>query len=284
MTHRAQDYSTWVFLLLVAWWPTLVGAADGSGMKFYKVPEGQITYQLAGTQAGTETFSFTEYGNKTRRETHTSMEMMGISQRTDSVILTDGPWMYTLDPDKNQAIKRKNPMFGSFAEQSDLDRFKTGEDVMKALGGTKMGRDVVLVHGHRYDCDRWKLEQLMTTTCVTSDGIALWTKSGMANMSMQQTATAIKLGPVPPGITSLPADTHVVEGADPMESLRQFQQQGVGRSSARKRKKDKLLTPGEMREGEQMRELPQGKDFNQMMESMKKLQEQFNPKSDAPTQ
>lgn len=95
---------------------------------------GQITYQLAGTQAGTETFSFTEYGNKTRRETHTSMEMMGISQRTDSVILTDGPWMYTLDPDKNQAIKRKNPMFGSFAEQSDLDRFKTGEDVMKALG------------------------------------------------------------------------------------------------------------------------------------------------------
>lgn len=279
MTHRVQDYFTWLVLLLVAWWPALVGAADGPVMKFYTVKEGQITYQLTGTQAGTETFYFTEYGNKTRRDTHVSMEMMGMAQRTDTVVLTDGPWMYTFDPAKKEATKRKNPMFASLAEQGDLDRLKTGEDVMKALGGTKTGRDKVL----GYDCDRWELKQLMTTTCVTNEWLALWTKSGMGNMGSQQTATAIKIGPVPLGITSLPAGTHVVEGADPMQSLRQFQQQGVGRSSTRK-KTGKPLTQEEMREAEKMREQFQGKDFNQMMESMKNLQEQFKPKSDSPTQ
>lgn len=274
--HRVQDYSTWLCALLVALWPAVVGAADGSAMKFYKVPEGQLTYQLP---AGTETFYFTEYGNKTRRETHASMEMMGMTQRTDTVILTDGPWMYTLDPAKNEATKRKNPMFAPLAEQGNLDRFKTGEDLMKALGGIKTGTDKVL----GYACDIWELIQFMTKTCVTDDWLALWTKSGMGSMGMQQTATAIKIGPVPSGITSLPAGTRVVEGADPMQSLRQFQQQGVGRSSTRK-KKGKRLTPEEMREAEQMREQFQGKDSGQMMEQLKKMQEQFKPKSDSPTQ
>lgn len=278
-THRVQDYSAWLFALLVVLWPAVVGAADGTAMKFYKVKEGQITYQLTGTQTGTEIFYFTEYGNKTRRETHTGMEMMGMAQRTDTVILTDGPWMYTLDPAKNEATKRKNPMYASLAEQGDLDRRKTGEDLMKALGGTRTGTDKVL----GYACDIWELKRLMTTTCVTNDWLALWTKSGMANMEMQHTATAIKIGPVPPGITSLRADTHVVEGTDPMQSLRQFQQQGVGRSSTRK-KKGKPLTPEEMREAEKMQEQFQGKDSGQVMEQLKKMQEQFKPKSDSPTQ
>jgi hypothetical protein len=120
-------------------------------------------------------------------------------------------------------------------------------------------------------------------TCVANNGLAFWTKSGMGNMGMQQIATAVKIGPVPPGITLLPAGTRVVEGADPMQSLRQFQQQGVGRSSTRK-KKGKPLTPEEMREAEKMREQFQGKDLNQMMESMRKMQEQFKQKSDSPTQ
>jgi hypothetical protein len=276
MTHRVQDSFTWLVLLLVAWWPVVVGAADGSAMKFYKVKEGQITYQFAGTQAGTETFSFREYGNKTRRETHTSMEMMGMTQRTDTVVLTDGPWMYTLDPAKNEATKRKNPMFAPLAEQGNLDRLKTNEDLMKALGGTKTGTDKVL----GYACDIWELKQLMTTTCLTKEWLALWTKSGMGNMGMQQTATAIKIGPVPPGITSLPADTQIVEGTDPMQALRQLRQPGV----ATRKKKDKLLTPEGMREAEKMREQFQGKDSGQMMEQFKKLQEQFKPKSDTPTQ
>ncbi len=275
MTYRVRNPFTWFFLMVVA---LIVGAADVSAMKickFYNVKEGQIEYRLSGLQKGTVKLYFTEYGNKTRRETDTKMEMGGITQETKTVVLTDGPWIYTLDPTTNEWTKRKNPMFESFAG----DGINSGKNFMEAMGGTETGKDEVL--GHR--CKIWKAKQLMTETCVTSDWFALWTKSGMPGMEIVETAIDIKIGPVPAGITSLPAGTQVVEGADPMQALRQFQQQGADRSSTRK-KKGKPLTQEEMREAEKMREQFQGKDFNQMMESMKKLQEQFKPKSDSPTQ
>lgn len=279
MTYWVRNNCTGLFLVVVALWPAVVGAADGSAMMLYNVKEGQITYQLSGRQTGTETFYFTEYGNKTRRETHTKLEIAGIAQQNDTIILTDGPWIYTLDPAKNEATKRKNPMFASRAEQGDLDRIKSGTDFMKAMGGTVTGKDKAL----GLTCEIWEMKQFMATTCVTPDWLALWTKAGMPGMEVRQTATAIKIGPVPAGITSLDAGTRVVEGTDPMQALRELRQQGSGRTSTRK-KKGKPLTQEEMREAEQMREQFQGKDSSQMMESMKQLQEQFKPKNDSPTQ
>ncbi len=153
-------------------------------------------------------------------------------------------------------------------DQDQLARLKNGEAFMKALGGVATGKDKIL----GYACDIWELKQLMMTTCVTSKWLALWTKSGMGDMGMQQTATSINIGPVPPGSTSLPAGVRVVEGVDPMEQLRQLRQQSPGRSSTRN-KKGRPLTAEEMQEAEKLREQFQGKDMNQMMESMKKMQE-----------
>ncbi|MBI4002151.1 MAG: hypothetical protein HY348_10245 [Nitrospira defluvii] len=280
MTLGRQNTSTWWVLLLVGLWPTLA-AADEPSIKLYNVPEGQITSKVIGPgpQVGTGTFAFRKNGLEGRRETHTTTQIMGITQENHSVVYTDGLWMYQFDPEKNEAIKRKNPMFASLAEQDQLARLKNGEAFMKALGGVITGKDKVLGHA----CDIWELKQLMTTTCVTSEWLALWTKSGMGNMGIQETATSINIGPVPPGSTSLPPGVRVVEGADPMEQLRQLRQQSPGRSSTRK-KKSRPLTAEEMQEAEKMRDQFQGKDMNQMMESMKKMQEQFKPKSGAPSE
>jgi hypothetical protein len=192
------------------------------------------------------------------------MEMGGITQQTDTVVLTDGPWIYTLDPTTNEWTKRKNPMFESFAG----DGINSGKNFMEAMGGTVTGEDTVLGH----PCKIWKVKQLMTETCVTSDWFALWTKAGMPGMEIRQTATALKIGPVPPGMTSLPPGTRVAEGTDPMQALRQFQQQGSGQTPARK-KKGQPLTQKEMEEAASMRERFQGKGINQMMEDIKKMQE-----------
>lgn len=273
MMHRVQDYVMWLVLLLVAWWPAVVGAADGSAMKsskFYNVEEGWIESRLSGLQKGTVKLYFTEYGNKTRRETDIKMEMGGITQETKTVVLTDGSWIYTLDPTTNEWTKRKNPMFGALAGDGN----NSGKNAVEALGGKSTGKkDEVLGH----TCTIYTVPQLMTEICATSDWIALRTKSGMPGMEILETATAIKIGPVPDGITSLPPGAQVVEGPDPREALGALGQQRSGGTSSRK-KKGKRLTP------EEMREQFQGKDSGQMMEQFKKMQEQFKPKSDAPTQ
>ena len=80
LTYGVQGKLTFVLMVLTGLWPTLASAADSSSMKFYAVKEGKITYQFSGPQTGTETFYFTDYGNKTRRETHTNMQMMGLTQ------------------------------------------------------------------------------------------------------------------------------------------------------------------------------------------------------------
>ncbi len=93
MTLGWQNKSTWWVLLLVGLSPTLATAAGEPSIRFYQEKEGQITYYLIGGPKGTVTFIWTDYGDKTRRETHTTMQMMGITQENHSVVYTDGLWM-----------------------------------------------------------------------------------------------------------------------------------------------------------------------------------------------
>lgn len=275
-SYRLLSQSASSFLMFSILWTSGSNAADVSTMRPYNVKEGQITYQLSGSQAGTETLSFTDYGRRTRRESHTSLQMMGMTQQQDSILLTDGLWIYQYDSDKQEATKRKNPMFASLAEE-DLARLRDGEGMMKTLGGVMTGKDTVLGH----TCNIWELKQLMTSTCVTSDWLALWTKSGMGDLGIQQIATAITIGPVSAEITSLPVGTKIVDAIDPMEQLRQFRQQASGQSSTKKKKRGAPLTPEEMREAEKMREEFQGKGLNRMMESFREMQEPFKQRGGA---
>ncbi len=248
--------------------PGVVTGADDSAIKFYKVKAGQITYQLSGFRSGTETYSFTDYGVKSRRETRATTTMQSVTHREDSVLVSDGPWMYGIDAKTNTATKRKNPFFEGLEKRKNVDMFKTGEDLFKAWGGTVVGEDKVMGHA----CKIWDLKQLMTKTCVTADGLALWTKSGMAGTELTQTATSIKIGPIPASLVTIPTGMKVVEGVDPLEQLRQLRGMPPSDGAPRK-KKGKPLAPEEM---EQMREI-QGQMPADVMEQIQKMQEQGNP-------
>ncbi len=251
---------------------TLAPAGDNPGFQYYTVKEAQITYALSGIRIGTKSLAFSDYGSRTRQATHATTTVMGRTQQDDSVVYTDGAWIYTLDPKIKRATKQHNSLAKDFTKESNREKIlKTPEDYVRALGGEKVGTDKLI----GYTCDIWDIKSFSTKTCLTKEGVALWTEAKIGAMVVKETATEVKIGSLPSGFVSLPPDIPIVETEDPLEKLQQMREQ-AGDRPARK-KKGKPLTPEEMKEAEKMRETFQGKDTSQIMEQIKKMQERFKP-------
>jgi hypothetical protein len=251
---------------------TLAPAGDNPGFQYYTVKEAQITYALSGIRIGTKSLAFSDYGSRTRQATHATTTVMGRTQQDDSVVYTDGAWIYTLDPKIKRATKQHNSLAKDFTKESNREKIlKTPEDYVRALGGEKVGTDKLI----GYACDIWDIKSFSTKTCLTKEGVALWTEAKIGAMVVKETATEVKIGSLPSGFVSLPPDIPIVETEDPLEKLQQMREQ-AGDRPARK-KKGKPLTPEEMKEAEKMRETFQGKDTSQIMEQIKKMQERFKP-------
>jgi hypothetical protein len=251
---------------------TLASAGDSPGVQSYTVKEGQIAYALSGMRVGTKSLAFTDYGNRTRQEIHAATTVMGMVQQDDSIVYSDGAWIYTLDPKTNKATKQHNALVKDFTKESNREKIlKTPEDYVRALGGEKVGIDKLI----GYACDIWDIKSFSTKTCLTKEGVALWVEARIGGMVVKETATEVKIGSLPSGFVSLPPGIAVVETEDPLEKLRQMRGQTGDRPA--KKKKGKPLTPEEMQEAEKMREVFQGKDTSQIQEQIRKMQERFTP-------
>lgn len=251
---------------------TLASSGDSPGVQSYTVKEGQITYALSGMRTGTRSLAFSDYGSRTRQATHATTTVMGRTQQDDSIVYTDGEWIYTLDSKIKRATKQHNALAKDFTKESNREKIlKTPDDYVRALGGEKVGTDKLI----GYACDIWDIKPFSTKTCLTKEGVALWTEAKIGAMVTKETATEVKIGSLPSGFTSLPPDIPVVETEDPLEKLRQMRGQTGDRPA--KKKKGKPLTPGEMQEAEKMREVFQGKDTSRIQEQIRKMQERFKP-------
>lgn len=269
---RSWVYRTVPAMVLVGSIATLAPAGDSRDFQYYTVKEAQITYALSGMRTGTRSLAFTDYGSRTRQATHAIMTVMGRTQQDDSIVYTDGAWIYTLDPKIKRATKQHNPLAKDFTKESNREKIlRTPEDYVRALGGEKIGTDKLI----GYACDIWDIKSFSTKTCLTKEGMALWTEAKIGAMATKETATEVKIGSLPPGFASLPHDIPIVETEDPLEKLRQMRGQTGDRPA--KKKKGKPLTPEEMQEAKKMREVFQGKDTSQIQEQIRKMQEPFTP-------
>jgi hypothetical protein len=245
-------------------------AVANDGMPFYGVKEGQVSYALSGSRSGTKVLAFSDNGARTRSETHAVLNMMGMSQREDSVVYTDGPWVYTLDAAGKTARKQRSPLVKDPADGASRTKpAKKPEDFLTAMGGRKAGTDRLLGHA----CDIWELAGLSTKTCVTKEGLALWTEVAVGPMVTKETATEIKIGSLPRGATVLPPGIAIVEAEDPLARMRQMQRPG-GDGATASPGRGRALTPEEMQDAAKMRDMYQGKDMQKLIEQMQKMQGQ----------
>jgi len=170
-----------ILILLVV--STVISAQD---FKRYQFKSGKVQYESTGSMSGTETMYFDNYGMLEVKETKATLEMMGIKQVTDTKVIMDGKWIYTLDNNSGEANKMENPLYSMFPEGGDLE--KIGEEMMLNMGGKKIGTETLLGK----ECDIWEIKKLMSKVWVWKS-IPIKSEVNMMGMNITQIATSVEV-------------------------------------------------------------------------------------------
>jgi hypothetical protein len=241
---------------------TSTDAANPKTMKPYEIEEGRIEFELSGMTKGSEVLEFKDWGRRAATRSKNTVSIMGMTQETDQLTIIDGEWVYNVDLSRNTATKIKNPFYSALSEGADQSLPQTGPDMMKAMGGKRVGKDTMLGK----PCDWWEIQQLMSKSCIWK-GIGLKTIAGPQGMQITHTAVNIQLMKIPDSRFSLPPNVKIVKGEDPFKQLREFQSKSGGpRAKGRKDLEENAET------NPQAPDMP---DMQKMMEQIQKMQEEM---------
>lgn len=161
----------------------VVSAQD---FKRYEFKSGKVVYQSTGSMTGSETMYFDNYGMLEVKNTTATLEMMGIKQVTDTKVIMNNKWVYTIDNNSGKANKMENPLYSMFPKGTDLE--KVGEEMMKNMGGVKIGTETILGK----DCDIWEIKKLMSKVWVWKS-IPIKSEINMMGMKITQIATSVEV-------------------------------------------------------------------------------------------
>ncbi len=154
--------------------------------KRYEFKSGKVVFQSTGSMTGSETMYFDNYGMLEVKNTKATLEMMGIKQVTDTKVIMDGKWVYTIDNNSGEANKMENPLYSMFPEGGDLE--KVGEQLMINMGGKKIGTETLLDK----KCEIWEIKKLMSKVWVWKS-IPIKSEINMMGMKITQLATSVEV-------------------------------------------------------------------------------------------
>ncbi len=173
------------------------GSAQAGDGCFYGQDRFSIDYTLSGTESGTITEHVDACGVRRVEVKNTQVSVMGMVQRTDQRVIYDGEQIITVDNATGSVTTTTNPFYAQMAAAADREGggVALGERMMRGMGGTPTGQTGSYA-GH--SCDRWQVAQLGAEVCVTSWGATLHMRSNIMGMTMERTATAVRLNDAGP--------------------------------------------------------------------------------------
>jgi hypothetical protein len=176
--------------------------------KRYNIESGIVEYTLSGMQSGTSTLYFDQYGMREASYEETTMEMMGMSQETETVNYLDGVWQYTWDKKTNSGTKIKNTMLASLVDNAEeADLVEVGYEMLEAMGGVKIGEESVLDK----PCEIWEVSQMGTKIWVW-EGITMKSQTSMMGFTINRVATSLQAGAaIPEEMVAIPDDIEFKE-------------------------------------------------------------------------
>jgi len=169
-------------------------AADASDLsvRLHPVKMFSVDYNVKGMETGTTREHWRNWGQKRVEIKQTSTRIGGISQDLNERIITDGPTITTVDVATRSATRMENPMYASLVRNlrgSDPAQF--GKKMLTAMGGQPTGESREYAGE---GCQMWRLPNIGTEQCVTSDGITVFVKTDMMGVGIEKTATDVRRG------------------------------------------------------------------------------------------
>ncbi len=170
------------FILMLT---VLYSITIGQDFKRYQFKSGKVVYKMSGIQTGTETLYFDDYGRKEVHFNKSVIDMMGVKQKSNTQTIMEGKYIYTIDLEKNTGQKMENPLYEMFSDEDDLQ--KVGEDIMKKMGGKKVGTETL----NGKECEIWEVQKMGGKIWVWNS-LAIRTVVNMMGMNITQEAESIE--------------------------------------------------------------------------------------------
>jgi len=175
--------------------------------------EATIRYELTGADNGTETLYVKDYGRRQARQRVSTLTMMGTTNKTNTLQITDPDWVYQYDLATKKGSKTTNPLKVYKEEYSKLsaEEKKNFEKNAKEFGVGMAGQFAAQVKqkGAKvldYDCDVTTIKGMSTVYVLSGSNIVL--RSEVSVMGMNNITAASKVdtaAAVPDSVFAPPA-------------------------------------------------------------------------------
>ena len=79
--------------------------AHATSIKRYTVKSAIVEYEISGSQTGSETLYFKNFGEKEARYSQMNIKMFGFNSETENLTIIDSDWLYTINLKEKQGTK-----------------------------------------------------------------------------------------------------------------------------------------------------------------------------------
>lgn len=110
--------------------------------KRYGVKSAVVEYAITGSQSGTKTLYFDDWGMKQAEYTNSVLQIAGFSKNLNLINIIKDDSNYIIDLERKTGTKTKNPIKKLIAELKDQKSFgEFGEQILLKSGAMKIGRE-----------------------------------------------------------------------------------------------------------------------------------------------
>jgi len=201
----------------------LPGNPASEDLKRYKIASAIVDYTVSGSQSGTETLVFDQFGMREAKRSETVIRVAGQTIETRTLTIFDHGSTTTVDLVRRTATKIPTPMWSEIVEATKReggDMTDLGTAMIRRMGAEKIGEESVAGK----PCVVWRIQSLGSKSWVWN-GIVLRQETSLAGQTIRIEATSVKENAaIPEERFALPPGITATEGANPIDALRQLRE------------------------------------------------------------